>query len=116
MIGSWVFSKNVFRADDDTLPVGGCVIDELVTEDGEIEYRCVEVYRARVVYHTIEKVHAQTGMSDGQIVVRAVRGLLLGLGEDEARSKDPLKHLHAKAVLSGVLAKHTVTTKGRLPV
>jgi hypothetical protein len=111
--GISVYSSTHFRADDETQPVGGTVIDTFTDDDGERHVKVVEVWRGRIQYHTLPVASVEPGMSGSAVNTRSVRSLLLAIGQDESRQRNPLAHMHARTVLAGVLTQHETTRRER---
>lgn len=113
-LGSYIVSKSRFRADDDTLPVGGLVIDSWDGDDDWLTgaYRIVGFYRGAIEYFEITADDAATGSHGGAINPPVIRDVLRGIATDISRGGDPLRHTTAQTVLAGVLSRYTPAKAG----
>ncbi|HEX3539616.1 MAG TPA: hypothetical protein VHT75_04155 [Acidimicrobiales bacterium] len=100
--GMYRFSKTHFHPGGD-LQRGGAVIDSWADADGEVFVKVVGIYRGAPFYETFPFADTAPGAGGDIIQLPALRDLLLVLGTDEIRHKDPLKHLHAKSVLTPIV-------------
>lgn len=107
-LGCYLYSKTRYRADDNSLPVGGLVVEveEWCDDDHRDEFRVrvVCVHRGRVEYFTLDAGDVEPGASGGLIRRDVIRSFLVALARDEVAQNDPLRHNHARNVLAGVLA------------
>lgn len=110
-VGSYVFSRSRFHADDEHQPVGGVVIrlyDRTNPDTGEVEACCqvVAIWRGRVLYHTIPVGDVEPGASCGLIRPDVLKQLALRLAADEAERKDPFAHDDARRAIHRALIAH----------
>ena len=104
-LGTQVYSKSRFRADDSTLPIGGIAIEEFADSDGEMHVRTVTIYRGRIEYFTLAVFDTETGASGGLIRRDVLKQLALQLSKNELAEKDPFKHAVAKRAIEHVLVE-----------
>jgi hypothetical protein len=106
-LGTHRFSRTCFHPDG-YLNRGGAVIDTWAdTDTGEILVRVCGIYRGKPFYETFPLGDTEPGAGGEVIHAPALRDLLLVLGRDQDRRKDPLKHLHAMSVLTPIVLAHT---------
>lgn len=106
-IGSTVYSASRHHADDDSLPLGGVVVEifDKPADDYTPErwVKTVTSYRGQIVYGTFPVADLQPGQSRGLIRADVLRGLVLELDKDGIKSKDPFKHEDARLAIRHAL-------------
>jgi hypothetical protein len=115
-IGAGYYSRTRFHAEDESSPRGGIAYwaDHIGEGDtGEIVemVHLVEVWQGRVQYSILPASDLENGLSGGLVNTRSLKSVLLALGRDEERLRDPLKHHSAKTMLAHVLTQLTPTPR-----
>jgi hypothetical protein len=107
-VGSTVYSRTRHHADDDSLPIGGVVIDIYDRTDQETgetgRYaKTVTIYRGRVLYANIDVDDIEPGASVGLVRSDVLKQLALRLAADEAECRDPFRHDDARRAIQRAL-------------
>lgn len=110
-LGSTVYSATRHYADDDSLPLGGVVIDifdrdDVTTGEKVPCAKTVTLYRGQVRYQVLEVSDLEPGGSHGLIRTDILKQLANQLAADEVKQKAPFLHDDARRAIRRALVEH----------